>query len=144
MLTIKFEYKDPTIILKAGDEIVGEEISDPQKLEEIRGKPGYLISGKGFVIYTHKLRGRKGLKVQFITLPFSLPHEGLRNGNVKIKGVKDIICGWPSRSVDLYIKQKYKIPVEDIKLGTLLVGLTSKKRFNFYFYMLWLCFTMSF
>ena len=39
-----FEYRDPTIVLKANDEVVGEEISDRAKLEEIRGKPGYFMT----------------------------------------------------------------------------------------------------
>ncbi|MGD0072344.1 MAG: hypothetical protein ABSB71_12380 [Candidatus Bathyarchaeia archaeon] len=55
-----FEYRDPTIVLKANEEVVGEVISDPAKLNEMKGKPGYLITGKGFVIYTHKLRNKKG------------------------------------------------------------------------------------
>jgi hypothetical protein len=124
----KFQYKDPTFVMKAGEEILGEEVKDPQKLAEIRGKPGYMVSGSGFVIYTHKMRGRKGLKVQFITLPFNLPHDGLRNGSVKIEGVKDIVCGWPSRSVDLFIKQTFNIPTDDVRLGTLLVGFNLTKK----------------
>ncbi|MGD0072293.1 MAG: OsmC family protein [Candidatus Bathyarchaeia archaeon] len=121
-----FEYKDPTIILKAGEEVVGEEIFDPAKLNEMKGKPGYLITGKGFVIYTHKFRGKKGLKVQFITLPFSFPYEGLKKGSAEVKGATDFICGWPSRSVDLYLKKAHNIETQDLKLGTLLFGFNRK------------------
>jgi hypothetical protein len=120
-----FEYKDPTILLKANDEIVGEEISDPARLEEIRGKPGYFFTGKGsrpFVIYTHKLRGKKGVPVKFTTLPFSLPHEGFKKGLESTDGISDLICGWPSRSVDQYLKQTFNLPTDDLRLGTLLVG----------------------
>jgi hypothetical protein len=119
-----FEYRDPTILLKANDEIVGEEISDPAKLEEIRGKPGYFFTGKGsrpFVIYTHKLRAKRGVPVKFTTLPFSLPHEGLK-GLESTDGIGDLICGWPSRSVDQYLKQTFSLPMDDVRLGTLLVG----------------------
>ncbi len=121
-----FEYREPTIVLKAGEEVMGEIISDPAKLQEMKNKPGYMVSGNNFVIYTHKMRGRKGLKMKFITLPFSLPHDNLKNGSANI-GVTDVICGWPSRAVDLYIKEKYKIEAKDLKIGTLLVGFNIKK-----------------
>ncbi len=125
----KFEYREPTIILKADDEVVGEEISDAAKLEEIRGKPGYFFTGKSerpFVFYTHKLRGRKGVQVKFVTLPFSLPHDELRKGLENVDGISDLICGWPSKSVDLYLKQTFNLPVDDVRLGTLLVGFNIK------------------
>ena len=125
-----FEYRDPTIILKAEEEVVGEEISDKAKLEEIRGKPGYFFTGKGerpFVIYTHKLRGKKGVQVKFVTLSFSLPHDRLRKGLENDDGVSDLICGWPSRSVDQYLKQTFGIPADDVRLGTLLVGFNIEK-----------------
>ena len=124
-----FEYRDPTIVLKANDEVVGEEISDRAKLEEIRGKPGYFMTGKSerpFVIYTHKLRGKRGVPVKFITLPFLLPHDRLRKGLENTDEINDLICGWPSRSVDLYLKQAFGIPTSDIQLGTLLVGFNVK------------------
>lgn len=124
-----FEYRDPTIVLKANDEVVGEEISDRAKLEEIRGKPGYFVSGKSerpFVIYTHKLRGKRGVPVKFITLPFSLPHDRLGKGLENTDEISDLICGWPSRSVDQYLKQAFGIPTDDVRLGTLLVGFNIK------------------
>ena len=120
-----FEYRDPTILLKANGEIVGEEISDPVKLEEIRGKPGYLFTGKSsrpFVIYTYKLRGKRGVPVKFTTLPFSLPHDGFKKGLENTDGIKDLTCGWPSRSVDQYFKKTFNLSMEDVRLGTLLVG----------------------
>jgi hypothetical protein len=124
-----FEYRDPTIILKAEEEVVGEEISDKARLDEIRGKPGYFVTGKSerpFVIYTHKLRGKRGVPVKFITLPFSLPDDRLRKGLEDTDGVSDLICGWPSRSVDQFLKQTFGIPTDDVQLGTLLVGFNSK------------------
>lgn len=132
----KFEYREPTIILKADDEVVGEEISDPAKAEEIRGKPGYLFTGKNdrpFVIYTHKLRGRKGVQIKFVTLPFSLPHDGFRKGLKNVDGISDLTCGWPSRSADLYLKQTFNLPTDDLQLGTLLIGfniVASSKKVN--------------
>jgi len=126
-----FEYRDPTILLKANDEIVGEEISDSVKLEEIRGKPGYFFTGKSsrpFVIYTHKLRGRRGVPLKFTTLAFSLPlpHEGLKKRLEKNDGICDSICGWPSRSADQYLKQTFNLPADNVRLGTLLVGFNIK------------------
>jgi hypothetical protein len=126
-----FEYRDPTILLKANDEIVGEEISDPAKLNEMKGKPGYFFTGKSsrpFVIYTYKLRARKGVPVKFVTLPFSLPHEGLKKEIENSNGISDLICGWPSRSTDLYLKQTFNLNTEDIRLGTLLVGFNIQKK----------------
>ncbi len=121
-----FEYREPTIVLKADEEIVGEIVSDPEKIREMKNKPGYLVSGNNFVIYTHKLRGKKGIKMKFITLPFSLPHDGLKNGSADF-GVTDVICGWPSRGVDSYIKSQYNLETKDLNIGTLLVGFNVKK-----------------
>lgn len=121
-----FEYREPTITLKAGEEVVGEVVNDPAKICEMKGKPGFLVSGNNFVIYSHKLRGRKGVKLKFITLPFCFPHDGLRNGSVDI-GATDVICGWPSREVDAYLKSTYDLDTKDLKIGTLLVGFNIKK-----------------
>lgn len=121
-----FEYREPTITLKAGEEVIGEVINDPAKISEMKNKPGYLVSGNNFVIYSHKLRGRKGVKLKFITLPFSLPHEGLKSGSIDI-GATDVVCGWPSREVDVYLKNTYNLDTKDFKIGTLLVGFNIKK-----------------
>ncbi len=123
-----FEYKEPTIILKAGDEIVGEQIFDPNMLDELRGKPGHFLSGRDFIIYTHKLRKMRGIPLRFVTLPFSLPNEEIKKVAKDLHGAKDLICGWPSRTVDLYIKKLFNIDTTDIKLGTLLVGFNVEKK----------------
>ncbi len=123
-----FEYKEPTIILKAGDEVVGEQILDLNLLNELRGKPGHFLSGRDFIIYTHKLRKMRGTPLRFVTLPFSLPNEEIKKVVKDLHGAKDLICGWPSRTVDLYIKKLFNIDAINIKLGTLLVGFNIEKK----------------
>jgi hypothetical protein len=123
-----FEYKEPTIILKAGDEIVGEQILDANLLTELRGKRGYFLSGNDFVIYTYKLRKMGRTQLRFITLPFSFPNEEIKKVVKDLYGAKDLICGWPSRAVDLYIKRLFNLDTKDIRLGTLLVGFNVEKK----------------
>ena len=120
---LKYKYKEPTIVLKAGDEVVGEEIMDPKKLGELKRKPSHYLIGHDFIVYTHKLRKLRGRPLRFIMLPFSFSDERIKD----IPGVRDPICGWPSRTADPYLKKLLNVETSDIKLGTVLVAFNIEK-----------------
>jgi hypothetical protein len=122
-----YEYKQPTILLKAGDEVVGEEIMDKAKLEELKHTPGCYALGSDMIVYTRKLRQMKGVPLKFVTLPFCLTDEKVVEKIEALPGVQDLICGWPSRSVDFYLKNEFRMKTDDLRIGTLLVGFDLRK-----------------
>jgi len=106
----------PTVILKSGGEVVGEDVSNSERLKELKERSEVLFISENFVIYKDKLK-RSTLKDMVVLFPpLSFPKLG------GVNGVKDVVSAWPTVPVDLYIKGRAGWNTSDPKSGTMLIG----------------------
>ena len=118
--TFKDKLDKSSVIMIAGKEIVGEEISDPKKITELKTRKDVMLLGSSFVLYKDKIRKAKGEPK--IVLPERIfpPLQQLAN-------TKDNTSGSPSPPVDMFLKSKMNINTNDPDIGTVIVGLNLKK-----------------
>ncbi len=119
--TFKDKLDKSSVIMIAGKEIVGEEISDPKKITELKTRKDVMLLGSSFVLYKDKIRKAKGEPK--IVLPERIfpPLQQLAN-------TKDNTSGSPSPPVDMFLKSKMNIDPDDPDIGTVIVGLNLKKK----------------
>lgn len=95
-----------------GEEVIGEDINDSSKLEELKSK-GHIVAGT-LVFYRDKMQlfrdRREDTRVHI--LPLEMP---------EVLG-KRVVVGSPSPPADLYLKRRMGIDTEDKALGTVIVG----------------------
>ncbi len=106
-----------SVMMISGGETVGEEISSPHRLSELKGRSDVIFVGAGFVLYKERLRtAKEEVKIILPDRPFP-PLEDLT-------GVQDVVSGSPSPPVDYYLKSIMGVNLEDPDIGTVIVGLT--------------------
>jgi hypothetical protein len=103
--TTDMEYEwppDPNVILMHKGEMVGEDVSDPEKLKEWEGKEDTLVIGNiviyGKSVLTSVMGGSEPLVV--VLPPKECPPVA------KVSGVKEAILASPSPPTDEYLKEK--------------------------------------
>jgi hypothetical protein len=107
---------EPSLFWVAGDIIIGEEVTDDSRLQNLKEKNTVKILRKKFVLHLDKMKEARGHRPVFIVrgLPF---HE------VEcIRGIHDVLSASPSGSVDVYFKKRYGWDINANDLGTILIG----------------------
>jgi hypothetical protein len=106
----------PTIVLVSDGVIVGEEIVDSAKNEELEKNPKAILIDRQFVIYQDRVKSHPASDsvFQFPPTPFPLLE--------KMEEIRDVVSASPSALSDLYIKEKAGWQVADPQLGTILIG----------------------
>ncbi|MFC1754607.1 hypothetical protein ACFL96_14620 [Thermoproteota archaeon] len=115
----KDNLHNSSVIMTSGKDIVGEEITDMKKINELKNRNDTVIIGSSFVLYPNKIR--KSTAEAKIVLPERsfLPLHSLSYA-------KKIISGSPSPPVDNYLKMKMNVNCNDPDIGTVLVGFKLK------------------
>ncbi len=119
--SFKDKLDKSSVVMMAGKEIVGEEISDPKKVTKLRTRKDVIILGSSFVLYKEKIRKAKGESKIVIPGRTFPPLQQLEN-------TKDNTSGSPSPPVDMFLKSKMNIDTNDPDIGTVIVGLNLKKK----------------
>jgi hypothetical protein len=106
----------PTIVLVSDGVIVGEEIVDSAKNEELEKNPKAILIDRQFVMYQDRVKSHPASDsvFQFPPTPFPLLE--------KMEEIRDVVSASPSALSDLYIKEKGGWQVADPQLGTILIG----------------------
>ena len=110
------------LLLKKGEEIVGEEIRDEKRIAELSGKKDVWFMHRNFVVYKDRVCFPQDImnKTCHFEIP-CLPVEWCPLGDEKHR-FQSIICANPSTPADLYLKEKYFSGKDERGLGTLLIG----------------------
>ncbi len=104
-----------SVIMTSGKDILGEEITDLNKLNELKKRNDAVIIGSSFVLYPDKIR-RSTAEAKIVLPERSfLPLQSLSYA-------KNIVSGSPSPPVDNYLKMKMNVNCNDPDIGTVIVG----------------------
>lgn len=112
----------PIIVITDGERIVGEEIWEPGRLEELSIDRTAILLGKSLVLYRDGLTQARGkpLKLAYRALPFPELEE--------VPGVKDVVSVTITVPVHSRFSQKAGWNPDDPNLGTVLIGFNESKQ----------------
>jgi len=111
---------EPIILWKAGEEIVGEEVWEEEKIERLKKDSNVIFLGKNFILYRDKLIRLRKAESMLVYPPVRFPELE------KIELIKDLVSITVSTPADIYIKKKMGWNVNDPKIGTVLIGFNIK------------------
>jgi hypothetical protein len=110
------------LLLKKGDEIVGEEIHDETRIAELSGKKNVWFMHRNFVVYKDKVCFPEDIMNK--TCYFEIP--GMAAGWCSLgdedNQFQSIIYANPSTPADLHLKENYFGGKDERGLGTILIG----------------------
>lgn len=112
----------PNLVMKKGDEVVGEEVTDKDEIERLSRQKNVWFMHKNFVVYRDKVSFPKDVmeKVCYFEIPChpadwcSLEEERLT--------CHPMVYAWPSTPGDVFLKEKYFGGADERGSGTVLVG----------------------
>lgn len=111
----------PSLILKKGDMIVGEEVRDPHKIDELKSKREVWFMHRTFIVYKDRITWPKDImdKVCHFEIP-AIPCEW---ECVKcLQPMTKLYFANPSPPGDIFLKERYFGGQDQRGLGTILVG----------------------
>jgi hypothetical protein len=111
---------EPIILWKAGEEIVGEEVWEDEKIERLKKDSNIIFLGKNFILYKDKLIHLRKVEHMLVYPPVRFPELE------KIELIKDSVSVTVSTLTDIYIKERMGWNVNDPKIGTVLIGFNIK------------------
>ncbi len=107
---------EPCLSWVVGEVVIGEEVSDPKRLEALKKLPGVKVFGKNFVVFFDRIKATGGKQPTFVFRALAFPEiEG-------IPGVRDVLSASPHGSADLFLKEKFGWEAGKLELGTILIG----------------------
>jgi hypothetical protein len=109
----------PILILAAGEDVVGEEIWEKDRIERLRTDSNALFLGKSFVIFKDKVNRTGERRLRFEYGPQDFPEIRM------IQGVCDVVSGTISPAADIYVKRMAKWDTANPDMGTVLIGFNS-------------------
>lgn len=116
--------KAPALIVRKGDEIVGEEIRDKERIDQLSGRKDVWFLHRNFVFYKDKISFPQDIvqKICVFETP-CIPAEWCVLDD-HFRGVT-ILSSNPVMPCDVYLKKQYFRGVDSKGLGTILVGVQS-------------------
>ena len=112
-----------TLVLKKGDEVVGEEVRDKDIIARLSDRKDVWFMHKNFVVYKDKMSFPQDImkKICFFEIP-CLPAEWCTVADDKFE-CNSIIYANPCTPSDIYLKERYFDGVDEKGCGTILVGI---------------------
>lgn len=118
---MEFEWGcQASLVMKKGDQVVGEEVRDPAAIEELSGKKNVWFLHRNFVVYKDRVSFPQDVmeKICHFEIPSHtapwLPFEQDSPGCC--------IFGFPSTPCDVYLKERYFECNDSHGFGTVLIG----------------------
>lgn len=117
----------PNLLMKKGDEIVGEEVTDPQRIKHLAEDKNVWFMHKNFVVYRNRVAFPHDImkKICYFEIPchpadWCIIDQGVMQCH-------SIIYGSPSTPCDVFLKERY-FQAEDVQgSGTVLIGVKLAK-----------------
>ncbi len=111
-----------TLVLKKGDEVVGEEVRDEAVIAELSNKKNVWFMHRNFVIYKDRVSFPQDImkKVCHFEIP-CLPAEWCILEDDRLQG-RNIMYANPSTLCDVFLKEQYFDRMDEKGSGTILVG----------------------
>ena len=113
---------DPSLVLKKGEEVVGEEVRDKEVIARLSNQKNVWFMHQNFVVYKDKLSFPQDImkKICHFEIPY-LPAEWctIEDDNFQCHS---IIYANPATPCDVYLKEQYFGGLDKRGLGTILVG----------------------
>jgi hypothetical protein len=108
------------LLLKKGDEIVGEEVIDGSRIDDLKGRENVWFLHKNFAIYKDRVDFPQDLvdKKCCFEMPCLTPDEPLLN---LPEGWEPVLCT-PSTAGDIFLKRTYYQGRDERGTGTVLFG----------------------
>jgi hypothetical protein len=108
------------MLLKKDDEIVGEEVRDPVRIQELQEQKNTFFLHRNFVIYKDKVNFPDDLisKKCIFELPVHTPEKAFAS----LEAFGNYIFCFPSTPGDIFLKEKYFDGKDDWGTGTALFG----------------------
>jgi hypothetical protein len=108
------------MVLKKGDDIVGEEVRDPSRIKELEGLENVSFLHRNFVIYRDRVDFPKDIinKKCFFELPALTAEESL----IGVDVCGEYVFCFPSTPGDVFLKNKYFGGLDELGTGTVLFG----------------------
>ena len=107
---------EPCLSWVVGDVVIGEEVSDQERLESLKRSERVKVIGKNFVVFFDRIKKTADQQPTFVFRALAFPEiEG-------IPGVKDVLSASPLGSADLYLKERFGWEAGKPELGTILIG----------------------
>jgi hypothetical protein len=105
--------------LKKGDQVVGEEIRDPNRIRELSQRSDVYFLHQNFVIYKGRINFPQDIMSKLCQFEFP-------SANVdwfsSVDGVESCIFCNPSTPTDIHIKKAFFSPSDERGVGTILIG----------------------
>ncbi len=114
--------RSPTLLLKKGEEVVGEEVRDEAAIQKLSNLENVWFMHKNFVVYKDKIDFPRDIirKTCQFEIP-ALPAAWVARDEVSPQS-HSIIYANPAIPADLYLKKRYFGGSDEKGLGTILVG----------------------
>ena len=111
-----------SLVMKKGDELVGEEVQDKERIAELSKREDVWFMHQNFVIYKDKVSFPNDLmkKICHFEIP-GLPADWCRLEDEEVEN-RSILYANPSTSGDSFLKKQYFQGISEKGLGTILVG----------------------
>jgi len=107
---------EPSLFWVAGDIVIGEEVTDPQRLEALKEKGSVKVLKKDFVLHFDRMKKARGQPPVFVVRGLSFPEiEG-------IPEIHEILSASPVGSADIYFKELFGWDIDTPELGTIIIG----------------------
>jgi hypothetical protein len=121
--TVEFEWGcQSVLVLKKGDEIVGQEVSDPDRIQELRNCPDVHFLHRNFVIYKDRVRFPQDIVEKKCC--FELPCMETKDSIPGLKQMGPGVYCFPSTPGDIFLKGRYYGGLDERGTGTVLFGFT--------------------
>lgn len=114
-----------TLVLKKGDEVVGEEVRDEDILARLSNREDVWFMHKNFVVYKDKMSFPQDImkKACFFEIP-CLPAEWCLVEDAAFE-CNSVIYANPCTPADVFLKERYFEGLDEKGSGTILVGIES-------------------
>ncbi len=111
-----------TLVLKKGDEVVGEEVRDEGTIARLRNQKNVWFMHRNFVVYKDKITFPQDImkKICHFEIP-CLPAEWCTDDKDRFE-CHSIIYANPATPSDIFLKEQYFSGLDERGLGTILVG----------------------
>lgn len=121
LTSMEFEWGSCSLILRKGEEVVGEEVHDEETIARLKKKKNVWFMHKNFVIYKDRIAFPEDImkKLCHFEIP-CLPAKWCVLEECDFS-YHSIIYGTPTTPCDIFLKSHYK-GVDERGLGTILIG----------------------
>lgn len=114
--------RKPNLLMKKGDQIVGEEVSDPEKIKKLSGDRNVWFMHRNFVVYKDRVAFPQDVMQKICH--FEIPCHLAEWCDIEDEHFRchEILYAWPSTPCDVFLKKKYFGGSDERGSGTVLLG----------------------